>query len=87
MNLTALIGSASPCTKKIPLFHILWAEVSAEFKVCSICFVEETSKTTVKPANLDYPLDNASLVASEQWVRLLLEKAYGGIFLKILSDS
>lgn len=73
-------GPAGPCTKKIPLFNILWAEVSDQFKVCTVTFVEETSKTTVKPVNLDYPLDKADIAASEQWVRLLLEKAYGGIF-------
>lgn len=69
------------------LFDVLWAEVSSEFKLLSINFAEHTSKTAVKPEKLDYPLDSADVEAARLWVDLLLKKAYGGLFILVITIS
>ncbi|KAF8417461.1 sphingosine kinase [Tirmania nivea] len=73
-----VVGPTSSATRKIPLFDVLWAELSSEFKLLSVTFAEHTSKIAVRPEKLDYPLDLADVEVTAQWVEQLLQKAYGG---------
>lgn len=69
-------ASHSSKTLSIPLYNILWAELSPDQTALTIDYAENTSKTQLQVAKLSYP--TASTTDSvAKWADTLLTRAYG----------
>lgn len=83
----AFLAGRSTKTQSIPLYNILWAELSQDQANLTIDYAEEVSKTQLRVAHLSYPTtkpQNESEPPSSpttdtinQWIETLLTAAYG----------
>lgn len=82
----ATIAADTSTQRSIPLYNVLWAELSEDQTTLTIDFAEETSKTRLNVAKLSYPTSPASeddqhhftpLAALPPWIETLLSRSYG----------
>lgn len=62
-------------TRAIPFYNILWAELS-EFDI-TIQYAQQTSKTVVRVASVNYKFEKSGRQFAASWVSQLLSHAYG----------
>lgn len=80
-------SSGSPKTRSIPLYNILWAELSEDQRTLTIDLAENISKHELRAAKLSFPTtpdsstsspsDDNHASAASKWAASLLSRAYG----------
>lgn len=62
-------------TRAIPLYNVLWAELS-DFEL-DVSYVSPTSKDVVRVTHINYSVDKTERAKATRWIELLLHRAYG----------
>lgn len=78
-------SSDASTTRSIPLYNVLWAELSDDRQTLTVDFAEETSKTRLRVSQLTYktaPTAGAEHHSTptpgiETWIEALLTRSYG----------
>ncbi|KAF2461093.1 sphingosine kinase [Lineolata rhizophorae] len=74
-NCCGLVLNDSRATRAIPFYNILWAElVKSDL---TIHYAQRISATSVRPAYHNYAIDVQDTAQAEQWLAVLLDRAYG----------
>ncbi|KAI9881046.1 MAG: sphinganine kinase lcb4 [Pleopsidium flavum] len=74
-NCCGLVPSKTKTTRAIPLFNVLWAELS-EFDI-TIRYAHPTSRNVVRVAYVHYDIDKSERRRATAWIAVLLDRAYG----------
>ncbi|KAI4197863.1 MAG: hypothetical protein LQ346_002877 [Caloplaca aetnensis] len=74
-NCFGLLRNDSTDTQAIPLYNILWAELSA-FEI-TIRYAKPGSRNTLHVATINYPIEKPAHPHAISWVENLLDRAYG----------